>query len=113
MLASRRSTVAVFGSGAALSLTGLASGSVRASSSHRVVVPGGGFPYLPGQRLPAVAAGRHALLRVQVVSRGDVPGLDRSLGLAYSNGLQIRSAMFWLVLDCQRQLVILLRPAIN
>ena len=52
-LASRRSTVAVFGSGAALSLTGIASGSVPASSSHRVVVPGGGFPYLPGQRLRA------------------------------------------------------------
>src|SRR5438445_2967841 len=68
-LASRRSTVAVFGSGAALSLTGLAFGSVPASSSHRAVVPGGGFPYLPGQRLPAAAAGRHALLRVQVVSR--------------------------------------------
>jgi len=68
-LASRRSTVAVFGSGAALSLTGIASGSVPASSSHRVVVPGGGVPYLPGRRLPAAAAGRHALLRVQVVSR--------------------------------------------
>src|SRR5207244_108316 len=62
-LASRRSTVAVFGSGAALSLTGLAFGSVPASSSHRVVVPGGGVPDLPGQRLPAAAAGRHASLR--------------------------------------------------
>src|SRR6266516_1485492 len=44
------------------SLTSICAGSVPASSSHRVVVPGGGVPYLPGQRLPAAAAGRHALL---------------------------------------------------
>ena len=65
-LASRRSTVAVLGSGAALSLPGICAGSVTASSSH----PGrnawrAGSRASRGERLRAAAAGRHASLRIQ------------------------------------------------
>ena len=58
-------TVAIFGSGAALPLTGIAAGSVTANSSHPGRSARRRGPCLPGRRLRIAAAGRHASLRPQ------------------------------------------------
>jgi len=62
--------VAIFGAGAALPLTGISAGSVTANSSHPGRSARRRGPCLPGQRLRAAAAGRHASLRLQVASGG-------------------------------------------
>jgi hypothetical protein len=61
-------TVAILGAGAALPLTGIAAGSVTANSSHPGRSARRRGPCLPGRRLRAAAAGRHASLRLQVAS---------------------------------------------
>src|SRR5262249_25284414 len=58
-------TVAILVVGAALPLTGIAAGSVTASSSHPGRSARRRGPCLPGRRLRIAAAGRHASLRPQ------------------------------------------------